>query len=86
MSDQAGRKPTIVACLHRTANAKATAIEERNYANRAGSPGPSATAYIDRDATILRAIDPAKYAAWSQGDVASPNRSSRRSPPPSPRG
>ena len=67
------RKPTILACLHQTANAKATAIQERNYANRAGSPGPSATAYIDRDGTIVRAIDPAKYAAWSQGDVAHPN-------------
>ena len=68
------RKPTILACLHQTANAKATAIQERNYANRAGSWGPSATAYIDRDGTIVRALDPAKYAAWSQGDVASPNR------------
>ena len=67
------RKPTILACLHQTANAKATAMQERNYANRAGSSGPSATAYIDRDGTIVRAIDPAKYAAWSQGDVAHPN-------------
>ena len=67
------RKPTILACLHQTANAKATAMQERNYANRAGSWGPSATAYIDRDGTIVRAIDPAKYAAWSQGDVAHPN-------------
>jgi N-acetyl-anhydromuramyl-L-alanine amidase AmpD len=40
---------------------------------RTGSWGPSATAYVDRDGTIVRAIDPAKYAAWSQGDVASPN-------------
>ena len=24
------RKPTILACLHQTANAKATAIQERN--------------------------------------------------------
>jgi N-acetylmuramoyl-L-alanine amidase CwlA len=67
------RKPTILACLHQTANAKATAVEERAYANRAGSPGPSATAYVDRDGTVVRAIDPAKYAAWSQGDVAHPN-------------
>ena len=28
------RKPTILACLHQTANATATAIQERNYANR----------------------------------------------------
>jgi hypothetical protein len=48
-------------------------MQERNYANRAGSWGPSATAYIDRDGTIVRAIDPVKYAAWSQGDVAHPN-------------
>ncbi len=67
------RKPTILACLHQTANAKATAIGERTYANRAGSAGPSATAYIDRDGTIVRAIDAGKYAAWSQGDVARPN-------------
>lgn len=67
------RKPTILACLRQTANAKATAMQERNYANRAGSFGPSATAYVDRDGTIVRAIDPAKYAAWSQGDVAHPN-------------
>ena len=66
------RKPTILACLHQTANAKATAMQERNYANRAGSSGPSATAYIDRDGTIVRAIDPVKYAAWSHGDVAHP--------------
>ncbi len=68
------RKPTILACLQQTANARATAIGVRRYANRAGSWGPSATAYIDRDGAIVRAIDPAKYAAWSQGDVASPNR------------
>ncbi len=67
------RKPTILACLHQTADAKATAMQERNYANRPGSFGPSATAYIDRDGTIVRAINPAKYAAWSQGDVAHPN-------------
>jgi N-acetyl-anhydromuramyl-L-alanine amidase AmpD len=67
------RKPTILACLHQTANARATAIQERTYANGTGSFGPSATAYIDRDGTVVRAIDPLKYAAWSQGDVAHPN-------------
>jgi len=74
------RKPTILACLHQTANAKATAMQERNYANRAGSWGPSATAYIDRAGTVVRALDPAKYAAWSQGDVANPTPSSPRLP------
>ena len=48
-------------------------MQECNYANRAGSWGPSATAYIDRNGTNVRAIDPTKYAAWSQGDVAYPN-------------
>jgi len=67
------RRPTILACLHQTANAHATARQERDYANRAGSGGPSATAYVDRDGAIVRAIDPAKHAAWSQGDVAHPN-------------
>jgi hypothetical protein len=80
------RKPTILACLHQTSNATATAMQERHYANRAGSFGPSATAYIDRDGTIIRAIDPVAYAAWSQGDVACPNTKIARSPLPSPRG
>ena len=80
------RKPTILACVHQTANAKATAIQERNYANRAGSWGPSATAYIDRDGTIVRAIDPAKYAAWSQVTSPPPTPRSPRSPPRSSRG
>jgi len=67
------RKPTVLAVLHQTANAHATARQERDYANRPGSPGPSATAYVDRDGTVVRAVDPVKYAAWSQGDVAHPN-------------
>lgn len=67
------RKPTILACLHQTSNATASAMDERNYANRPDSMGPSATAYIDRDGAIIRAINPVRYAAWSQGDVASPN-------------
>ena len=48
-------------------------MQERTYANRPGSHGPSATAYVDRDGTVVRAMDPAKYAAWSQGDVAHPD-------------
>ena len=79
------RKPTILACLHQTANAKATAMQERNYANRTGSPGPSATAYIDRDGTIVRAVGPAKYAAWSQATSRIPTPRSRRSRLRSPR-
>jgi hypothetical protein len=56
-------------------------LHERHYANRAGSWGPSAAAYIDGDGTIVRAIDPDKYAAWSQGDVAHPNTKLPRSLP-----
>ena len=43
------------ACLHQTANAKATAMQERNHANRTGSWGPSATAYIVVTGTVVRA-------------------------------
>ncbi len=67
------RKPTVLAVLHQTANPSAGPMEERNYANRAGSMGPSATAYVGRDGTVVRSIDPNKYAAWSQGDVAHPD-------------
>jgi N-acetylmuramoyl-L-alanine amidase CwlA len=67
------RKPTVLAVLHQTANAKAGPMDERDYANRAGSMGPSATAYVGKDGTVVRAVDPVKYAAWSQGDVAHPD-------------
>ena len=67
------RKPTILACLHQTANAKATAMQGVQPRQPGRLLGALATAYIDRDGTIVRAIDPVKYAAWSQGDVAHPN-------------
>ncbi len=75
------RKPTILACIHITGNRRSAgdpdrhqaAGDERNYANRAGSNGPSAHYYVARDGWAIEAIDPAKYAAWSNGDVASPN-------------
>jgi N-acetylmuramoyl-L-alanine amidase CwlA len=67
------RRSTVLAVLHQTANAKAGPMDERAYANRAGSMGPSATAYVGKDGTVVRAIDPARYAAWSQGDVAHPD-------------
>ncbi len=66
------RKPTVLAVLHQTANANAGPVDERDYANRARSMGPSATAYVGRDGTVVRAVDPARFAAWSQGDVAHP--------------
>lgn len=74
-------KPVALACIHITGNKNTAAnpdlhdaaLDERNYANRAGSDGPSAHDYDARDGWTVRAIDPLKYAAWSNGDVASPN-------------
>ena len=74
-------KAPILACIHITGNRRTAAnpdrhqaaLDERNYANRAGSNGPSAHYYVARDGWAIEAIDPAKYAAWSNGDVASPN-------------
>lgn len=66
--------PTRLACLHVTANQATplpTAIQERNYANRSGSAGPSAHDYVDRDGTRVRAVAPT-FAAWSNGAVRAP--------------
>lgn len=69
--------PRRLLCIHITGNAKnlapGAAMNERNYANRPNSGGPSAHAYVDRDGSVVWAIDPVKYAAWSNGDVSSPN-------------
>ncbi len=74
-------KAPILACIHITGNRRTAAYsdrhqaarDERSYANRAGSNGPSAHYYVARDGWAIEAIDPARYAAWSNGDVASPN-------------
>lgn len=74
-------KAPILACIHITGNRRTAANpdrhqaarDERTYANRAGSNGPSAHYYVARDGWAIEAIDPAKYAAWSNGDVATPN-------------
>jgi N-acetylmuramoyl-L-alanine amidase len=71
----------ILACIHITGNRRTAANpdrhqaarDERNYANRASSAGPSAHYYVARDGWAIEAIDPARYAAWSNGDVAGPN-------------
>lgn len=68
-------KPIALTCLHITANPStppATAMEERNYANRVDSGGPSAHDYVDRNGDRVRAIDPVRYAAWTNGAVRSP--------------
>lgn len=67
--------PRRLVCIHVTANPNtppATAMQERNYANRTGSGGPSAHSYLDRDGTFVHAIDPLTYAAWSNGVLRSP--------------
>lgn len=69
---------THLMCIHITANPSnppATAQQERNYANRPGSSGPSAHDYIDRDGDGIHAIDPVLYAAWSNGVLRSPKTS-----------
>jgi hypothetical protein len=66
--------PIALVCAHITANPRtppATAIQERNYADRAGSNGPSAHGYMDRDGSVVWAID-TRYAAWSNGVLRSP--------------
>lgn len=74
-------KAPILACIHITGNRRTAAnpdrhqaaLDERSYANRAGSNGPSAHYYVARDGWAIEAVDPATYATWSNGDVASAN-------------
>lgn len=72
-------KPMLLMCVHITdgdetsGNLTTHNRNERDYANRAGSDGPSAHDYIAQDGSVIRAIDPAKYCAWSNGDLMSPN-------------
>lgn len=74
-------RPVALACVHITGNSRTAAMPdphagaraERDYANRAGSNGPSATHYVARDGWAIEAIDWRRHAAWSNGDVASPS-------------
>lgn len=69
--------PRRLIAIHITGNTKtpiATALEEATYANRAGSNGPSAHTYIDRDGSIEPFVD-TRYAAWSNGAIRSPKTS-----------
>ena len=69
--------PRRLACIHVTANPStplATAQQERDYANRTNSGGPSAHSYLNRDGTWVHAIDPQKYAAWSNGVLRLPKQ------------
>lgn len=71
-------KPKLLMCVHITANSREPepghARAERDYANRAGSLGPSAHDYLNRDGSVIHAID-TKHAAWSNGALNEPNTS-----------
>jgi hypothetical protein len=67
--------PRRLICIHITGNPSsppATAMQERDYANRADSGGPSAHSYLNRDGSFVHAIDPVKYAAWGNGVLNAP--------------
>lgn len=63
--------PRVVAVVHITAN-MGDAQAQRDYANRAGSNGPSAHFYVNRDGSAIHALDEMRFAAWSNGDLKSP--------------
>jgi hypothetical protein len=66
--------PRALACLHITANPNsppATATQERTFANRTGSEGPSAHTYVDRPGGGVHAV-PTRHAAWSNGVLRNP--------------
>lgn len=69
-------RAALLICMHITDNdtnvGPNAAENERNYANRVGSNGPSAHYYLNRDGSGVKAIDPATYAAWSNGIIAAP--------------
>lgn len=69
-------KPTALACIHITDNPKNqganAAQNERDYANRGQSMGPSAHFYVNRDGSGIKAIDWINFAAWSNGDLSKP--------------
>lgn len=70
-------KPVVLAVIHITGNPRNqgpdAAQNERDYANRASSDGPSAHVYIGRAGGGVAAIDWRNYAAWSNGDLEKPN-------------
>lgn len=74
-------KPVVLAVIHITGNPKNqgtnAAQNERDYANRDNSGGPSAHAYINRDGGGVVAINYKKFAAWSNGDFVKPNLSNK---------
>ena len=83
----AGRKrrvePVALACIHITGNRNTASNldleramrDEWSFARRAAPP--SAHYYVARDGSAIEAIDPVKFAAWSNGDIMKPDRSNR---------
>lgn len=65
-------KPKLLMCIHIT-DGLADAQHQRDYANHTGDPLRSAHDYINRDGSVVEAVDPEKYAAWSNGDLKSPD-------------
>ena len=68
--------PHVLAVVHITGNpnnvGSSAADNERDYANRIGSNGPSAHYYLNRDGSGVHTIDEKRFAAWSNGDLDHP--------------
>jgi hypothetical protein len=77
--------PIALACVHITGNNRTGKMDEKKpgsgtaaevrFANRKDSKGPSAHLYVARDGSAIEAIAPSRFAAWSNGDVKSPDTS-----------
>lgn len=75
--------PVVLGVCHITGNSRTAAADattaglgtrgEYNYANRAGSTGPSAHAYVDRHGNAILALNWRRFAAWSNGDLIRPD-------------
>ncbi len=76
-------KPTQLAILHITGNARTAGYDnprkgtraEIAYMGRAGSSGPSAHTYVSRDGALFQCINAKRFAAWSNGDLIVPDTS-----------
>jgi hypothetical protein len=82
-------KPVALACVHITGNKNTASMVdlhgaaqgERNYADRAGSHGPSAHYYIARDGWAIEAVDPARFASCARTSPIPASRGRLRSRP-----
>jgi hypothetical protein len=77
------KRPRALACIHITGNRRTAknpdlrraARDEYDHAKRKAPP--SAHYYVARDGFAIEAIDPIKFAAWSNGDIKNPDTSNR---------